>query len=194
MGWTDGTKVGKRARMMMSSTTTTTEEEKHNSSGGTAVVDAAASEGLWITKRQDGLGIGAEGNALREASSRYNHVGDFANVLASLQQHSDGSTSSSTKKKKRKREKEGKSSSIVKEASIRSVATNRMTHAKVRKAKFASKSEEDMKCIFAGATPIVDVPTTTESKPKKDKKKKKEKKNKEKKSSKKKSESTSTDS
>ena len=54
MGWTDGTKVGKRARMMMSSTSTTTEEE-NNSSGGTAVVDAAASEGLWITKRQDGL-------------------------------------------------------------------------------------------------------------------------------------------
>ena len=152
-----------------------------------------STEGIRVTKRQDGLGIGAEGNALREASSRYNHVGDFASVLASLQQHSDGSTSSSTKKKKRKREKEGKSSSIVKEASIRSVATNRMTHAKVRKAKFASKSEEDMKCIFAGATPIiadttiVDVPTTSESKPKKDKKKKKEKKNKERKSSKKKS-------
>ena len=34
MGWTDGTKVGKRARMMMSSTTTTTAEATSLSPGG----------------------------------------------------------------------------------------------------------------------------------------------------------------
>lgn len=209
--------------------------------GSDTMDTAVTSEGLWITKRRTGVGIGAESySALREISTKHNHVADFASVLSSLQvKHSklsssskktdkatkkkndkkkrkqdnnmiadnmnmevtaaqankikksskkttkegpkkrkresvDGdrngsgsNTSSSTGKKKRNRQNVGgdsncsgnnTSSSTDNAAAvassfttvhIKSVATNKITNAKVRRSKFQKLSPEDMNSIFA---------------------------------------------
>lgn len=199
MGWKDGMAVGKRAR-----TTSTAPMNGNNVNvvGDGAMNDAVATasnstvgnddaelqstlagqhstEGLRIVKRKDGLGIGADSFPLREASSRHNHVADFATVLSSLQHHhsnnsnDDDSTTKKQKKDKKKVKKSKKESKKTKRkeviassttttakpagtksstTGIRSVATNRMTNNRVRRAKFAMKSDDDMRCIFAGAT------------------------------------------
>jgi hypothetical protein len=149
MGWKDGQGIGKR-RMLLN---------KSESN--------VSSEGLRVRKRVDGLGLGASSNAAVVHAASVSHVSDFANVLKSLQdEHRSSSLSSSDeddegadKKKRRRRDKKkkkrstsgGTTSTITATTVVVAMPTNKSTHAKVRQAKFQPKTQEDMKCIFAGA-------------------------------------------
>lgn len=141
MGWKDGMAVGKNKK-----TTTIVEEENNNQQQSDF-----STEGIRVTKRQDGLGLGATSNVIGEVSNRHNHVADFASILSSLQQHhpvnNNNEESNDLKKKKKKRKKNNDSNNELTSKSIQ-YSTNRMTNMKVRRSKFTPKSEHDMKCIF----------------------------------------------
>jgi len=114
MGWRNGEAVGKRQR-----------EQGIEVTG----------QGLRATKRREGLGIGAS-SVLNNKDPQ--HVGDFGQVLAALQQEHGGSSSS----KRKSRSKRSSPATVL--------PTNKTTHSGVRQAKFQEKTAEDLKCIFAG--------------------------------------------
>jgi hypothetical protein len=113
-----------------------------------------SSEGLRVKKRAVGLGLGATSVPINLGSSH--HVADFSSLLQHLNHHhsstagsssvgsvsSDNSSSKKSKKKKqKKKEKQATKPALV-------LPTNKSTHSKVRQAKFQSRTEHDMKCIF----------------------------------------------
>lgn len=123
MGWKDGQSIGKRRLLNGKS--------------------SESSEGLRVKRRAEGLGLGA--TSTQQEQQAFSHATDFANVLKSLQEeHATPTSRSTSSKRKRKKSKTTTTSQVV-------MPTNKSTHAKVRQAKFQQKSEEDMKCIFAGA-------------------------------------------
>jgi hypothetical protein len=128
MGWKDGQAVGKRQR----------EDPEVE----------VSSEGLRIIKRSTGLGLGASTRAPSLASSH--HVQGFSNLLEQLKEDhpsattaavSEGGDAKSKKKSKKSKKKESKATVLP---------TNRITHQKVRAAKFQQKTADDMRCIFGG--------------------------------------------
>ena len=126
MGWKEGEGIGKRGN--------------------------ANANALRAIKRQDGLGLGAKMASEGGNSESTNH---FSSVLAKLQVHHGSETSSSTSKKDGKKSKKDKKSSkkVSKKRSSSSLSLpqNKVVagHAeKRRKAKFGSKSQEDLACIF----------------------------------------------
>lgn len=136
-----------------------------------------SSEGLRVRRRAEGLGLGATSNAA--AQSSVSHATEFAHVLQALQEEHKPAPVSS----KRSSSKKGKA--------IAAMPTNKLTNARVREAKFQTKTEEDMKCIFAGTDVFASIAAAAASttdikkrkrdekankKKKKDKKSKKEKK------------------
>ena len=105
MGWSDGQAVGKRQRRSTQVVTAVSshsdannqnEEEEGTTSTTTTTINSvssnyfpcSSSEGLRVMKRQDGLGIGATAasSAYSNASNAVQHVQDYVNVLALLQQ------------------------------------------------------------------------------------------------------------
>ena len=125
-----------------------------------------SSEGLRVRRRADGLGLGASSNAA--AQSSISHAADFVHVLQALQEEHAPAAQSSKKRKKKK-------------GGVVAMPTNKLTNAKVRQAKFQEKTEEDMKCIFAGADIFAAISAETgEKKRKRDDTEKAEKKKKKK--------------
>jgi len=120
--------------------------------------EETSSEGLRVHLRPDELGIGAQRQSIYNTED-HGHVQNFAAVLSKLNQEHNQISKSNSKKRK-----------------TTAHATNRQTHAKVRKAKFEEKTEEDMKCIFAGT--VVDFPKLVSSKDEKKEKRKKDRKEK----------------
>ena len=127
-------------------------------------IGETSTEGLRVKKRADGLGLGAFSVAANNAKNNH-HVADFSDLLASLHEHHE--PAGKTKKKKKSTSSESAASTTF--------ATNKSTHAKVRKAKFQEKTADDYKSIFAGADVFASLAasTTKPEKSKKDKKKKK---------------------
>jgi hypothetical protein len=139
LGWKEGQAVGKRQRQDMSA-----------NGDGNGDAPEVSSEGLRVVQRANGLGLGASSRAESLASSH--HVQHFSNLLEELKEHHPTATaalasgeeqgsSSKTSKKKRKKA----STAVV-------FATNKMTHQKIRAAKFSARTADDMRSIFGGAT------------------------------------------
>lgn len=143
MGWKDGMAVGKNKKTI----TIVVDEEEHQQQQ----IDYST-EGIRVTKRQDGLGLGATSNVIGEVSNRHNHVADFASILSSLQQHHGvvASNEENKNKKKKSKKRNNNNNDSNNESTSKSIqySTNRMTNMKVRRSKFTPKSEHDMKCIF----------------------------------------------
>ena len=123
--------------------------------------DKVSTEGLRAVRRAESLGLGA---SKVQAVASTEAVSTYQDLLKSLKEE-HGSVDVPRKTKKRKK------SSFV-------FATNKSTHAKVRQAKFQSKSEDDMKCIFGGAVdfPVVSVDGNGKKRKKEKRKEKREKK------------------
>jgi hypothetical protein len=149
MGWKDGQAVGKRQRLSSHSAAT-----------------VVSSEGLRAVKRQDSLGLGAASDAAAAARHDHDHVRHFSSVLAALQQEhgSSGDGKGSSKKKKKRRRSPA---TVV-------LPTNKTTHSGTRKAKFQTRTADEMKCIFAGTAGSSEetLSPTAEKKQKKKKKRK----------------------
>jgi hypothetical protein len=159
MGWKHGQAVGRRH--LNQTTTITTEQgndtNNSNSSDTTTSQETllqqsetlhVSSEGLRVVKRQDGLGLGAS-HILQTSTS---HTKDFAMLLQQLnQEHStQNNTASNTQDLKTRSSKSRKRKASKKEIPLQ-LPTNKTTHHKIRQAKFKTKTQDDMKCIFAGA-------------------------------------------
>ena len=161
MGWKEGQAVGKRQR-----TTATSSSSDDNSGNETAPSDNnnySSSEGIRVFKRQDGLGLGAAADGIL-AAENHHHVQHFSALLSQLKQ--EHGSDNDDKKSKKKKKKKSKTSKVI-------LLTNKSTHAKVRQAKFQSKTSEDMKCIFGD---VADFPVLGASgKKRKEKKSKKSK-------------------
>jgi hypothetical protein len=129
MGWQDGQAVGKRQR------------------------DDATTEGIRIRRRAEGLGLGATAIA---GGRTLDQVSDLSSVLQSLQEKhaktkrtdedkNDENEKQSSKQQSKKKSKKSKKSTLI-------LPTNKSTHARVRQAKFQTKSAQDLQGIF-GAVP-----------------------------------------
>lgn len=146
MGWQEGQAVGKRQRTSTTKTNSAT----------------VSSEGLRVVKRADGLGLGAKHSSAFMVSAENHPVDSFASLLQKLKQEhassekQEGKIRRSSKKKKKNKSSSASSSSDgdsqakTSQKTVAVLPTNRLTHARVRQAKFQEKSAEDMKCIFAG--------------------------------------------
>ena len=112
---------------------------------------------LRAVKRQVGLGIGAKRQSEAGPSES---TGTFAAVLANLQSHhggkSDGDDDEKKKKKKSKKDKKKKKKNQSKKGGLM-LPQNKVLagHSrKMREAKFGTKSQHDLACIF-GNTDVV---------------------------------------
>ena len=189
MGWSDGQAVGKRQRIR--SAVVASNDDSNNSNGeSTESLSNAKStssnsgEGLRVIKRQDGLGIGAtaSSSAYSNASNAVQHVQDYVNVLALLNQSKSKEQEdiddkverkkNKKEKKKRKRSKEESRTTVETVTTtstdslskrIRAGSNNTMTNPKIRKAKFQQKTNEDYKGIF-GSFHSDDIINTTTTK------------------------------
>lgn len=166
MGWKQGEAIGSKQR----------QQNNNGSEGGGGEVSG---EGLKITKRPDGLGLGAA-----NTKAYHHHPGStshesLSQVLQALQKEHPASVGSGGKKKRKKdstalkkegndansnsdkaddpdnindnnkeeaKKKKKEKASQNKETIL--FAANKITHSRVRQAKFASKTAEDMACIF----------------------------------------------
>ena len=146
MGWKQGQAIGNKRRQK--------EDEGE-----------VSSEGLKIVKRPDGLGLGAANKPNLESTGH----DSFHQILQNLkQEHSVESSSRKSKSKKKKRKandddndedsansssnknknKKQKKSKTSKKPRETIFATNKITNARVRESKFASKNSQDLACIF----------------------------------------------
>jgi hypothetical protein len=159
-GWQEGQAIGKRQR------------QRDEVSDG---------QGLRVMKRPDGWGIGHDSTATNAAAAAaLPHVNDFTNVLASLRrQHTpdphdvnvdtkesetiESSNSLDERKRPRKkkrlstdeppRKKSKKAKPSLSTTTTKAILPrNRMTHAKVRAAKFQPRTDADWIGIFGTTT------------------------------------------
>mmetsp|Transcript_10718 Transcript_10718/g.23859 ORF Transcript_10718/g.23859 Transcript_10718/m.23859 type:complete len:209 (+) Transcript_10718:217-843(+) len=169
MGWKEGQGIGKRRRNRSA------DNNEHDDDNSNHEEPMISTEGLRVKRRADGLGLGASSVAVANHNN-HSHVADFHNLLADLneqqqqQQESDEGGDNNNKKRKKKKRKTSSPTGGV------TFATNKSTHAKVRKAKFREKTADDYKSIFAGADvfgSLAASETTTARSGKKEKKKSK---------------------
>lgn len=129
MGWKQGQALGSKHR-------------KRNE-------EDVSGEGLRITKRRAGLGLGGDEVANNAESTSH---ASFSQLLVSLkQQHPGGGSADGSSKKKRKSgSDDDKSSKKKKKKSKKETvfASNKITNSRVRQSKFTTKSAEEMACIF----------------------------------------------
>lgn len=134
MGWKQGQAIGSKRLQKEEETT--------------------SSEGLKIVKRPDGLGLGASAGKLNKETTGHDTFHELLQNLKKDHPPSVESSASSRKKRKSKNDNENdkmesscnKKKKKKKETII--FASNRMTHARVRQAKFAVRNPQDMACIF----------------------------------------------
>lgn len=135
MGWKQGTAIGSK---------------RLQKEGG----DEVSGEGLKITKRPDGLGLGAA----RKANVETTGHDTFHELLQNLKKEhpsEPGKDKKKNKKKKRKasdddkdNEEDCESKRKKKKRKETIFATNKITNARVRQSKFSARNAQDMACIF----------------------------------------------
>lgn len=112
--------------------------------------DSHNGEGLKISKRKEGLGLGADPIVQNVESTSH---ASFTQLLNTLKQEHGGSADAGSSKKRKQKEDGATSSSKKSKKKSRKeketvFATNKITNARVRQSKFAAKSAQDMACIF----------------------------------------------